>query len=113
MGAMFLSDVVTVTGKLSSFKYLSDIGSEVTKTFCANCGSPIYGKNTRTPSHLTLSLGTMDDAEDLKVEVVIFERDKPHWDCLADYVGNFDLLIIPLVSGEYYRRTKMISNFAI
>ena len=58
MGAMFLSDVVTVTGKLSSFKYLSDIGSEVTKTFCANCGSPIYGKNTRTPSHLTLSLGT-------------------------------------------------------
>tara|TARA_R110002049_G_scaffold78732_1_gene200391 strand:+ start:1593 stop:2015 length:423 start_codon:yes stop_codon:yes gene_type:complete len=89
VGAMFLSDVVTVTGKLSSFKYLSDIGSEVTKTFCANCGSPIYGKNTRTPSHLTLSLGTMDDAEDLKVEVVIFERDKPHWDCLADYVVSY------------------------
>ena len=62
VGAMFLSGAVNVKGKLSEFSYSSDRGSEVTKVFCANCGSPIYGKNTRIPDHLTLSLGTMDDA---------------------------------------------------
>ena len=53
VGAMFVSRVVTVNGKLSEFSYSSDNGSEVTRVFCANCGSPIYGKNTRTPDHLT------------------------------------------------------------
>lgn len=70
MGAMFLSDAVAVSGKLSEFRYSSDKGSEVTKVFRPNYGSPIFGKNTRMPDHLTLSLGTMDDASGLDVEVV-------------------------------------------
>ena len=89
VGAMFLSGAVNVKGKLSEFSYSSDRGSEVTKVFCANCGSPIYGKNTRIPDHLTLSLGTMDDANGLDVEVVIFERDKTHWDRLGQGVVFF------------------------
>ncbi len=86
---MFLSDAVVVTGNLSKFSYSSDKGSEVTKAFCANCGSQIYGKNTRMPKHLTLSLGTIDDASGLDVEVVIFERDRPHWDRLGEEVVSF------------------------
>ncbi len=31
----------------------------------------------------------MDDAIGLDVEVVIFERDKPHWDRLGDKVISF------------------------
>lgn len=89
VGAMFVSDAVAVSGKLSEFKYSSDKGSEVTKLFCANCGSPIYGKNTRIPGHLPLTLGTMDDASELSVEVVIFERDKRHWDQLGRDVVSF------------------------
>jgi hypothetical protein len=86
---MFISDAVAMRGKLSEFSYSSDKGSEVTKAFCANCGSPIFGKNTRIPGHLTLTLGTMDDASGLDVEVVIFERDKPHWDQLGQDVVSF------------------------
>ena len=89
IGAMFASDAVMVSGKLSIFKYSSDKGSEVSKAFCANCGSPIYGQNTRMPNHLTLSLGTMDDASGLNVEVVILERDRPHWDRLGEEVASF------------------------
>ena len=89
VGAMFVSDAVAVSGKLSEFKYSSSKISEVTKVFCASCGSPIYGKNTRIPDHLTLSLGTMDDASGLDVEVVIFERDRPHWDQLGKDVVSF------------------------
>ncbi len=89
VGAMFVSDAVVVTGNLSEFSYSPDTGSEVTRLFCAKCGSPIYGKNTRMPKHLTLSLGTMDDAIGLEVEVVIFERDRPHWDRLGEEVVSF------------------------
>ncbi len=89
VGAMFAYDAVAVSGKLSEFSYSSDKDSEVTKVFCANCGSPIFGKNTRMPDHLTLSLGTMDDASGLDIEVVIFQRDKPHWDRLGEEVVSF------------------------
>ncbi|MCJ8324307.1 MAG: GFA family protein [Hyphomicrobiales bacterium] len=86
---MFLACTVTLSGKLSEFKYSSSQGSEVTKVFCANCGSPIYGKNSRMPDHLTLTLGTMEDTSKLNVEVVIFERDKQHWEQFGQEVVAF------------------------
>lgn len=89
IGAMFSTELVSLSGTLSEFKYLSDKESEVTKAFCANCGSPIYGANSRIPDHLTLTLGTMDDAPGLDVQVVIFERDKKHWDQLGQDVLSF------------------------
>jgi len=89
VGAMFASAAVSVSGETNAFSYFSDKGSKVTKVFCATCGSPIYGKNTGMPDNLTLTLGTMDDAAGLEVEVVIYERDKPHWDRLGDDVATF------------------------
>lgn len=89
IGAMFHSDAVTISGNLGEYCYSSDKNSKVTKAFCAQCGSPIYGKNTRMPDHITLTLGTMDDADGLAVEVVVFERDKPHWDQLGKDVVSF------------------------
>ncbi|MGJ8528122.1 GFA family protein [Maritalea sp.] len=89
IGAMFPIAAVTMNGKLNEFRYQSDKESAVTKSFCGKCGSPIFGTNSRTPDHLTLSLGSMDDATELDVQVVIFERDKKHWDQLGPDVMSF------------------------
>ncbi|MEP1934656.1 MAG: GFA family protein [Roseibium sp.] len=89
VGAMFSSEAVTLEGSLTEFEYISENGSKVTKAFCATCGSPIYGKNTRLTNHITLTLGTMDDANELSVEVVIFERQKQMWDQLGEDVISF------------------------
>jgi hypothetical protein len=86
---MFPANAVTLHGQIHEHSYLSDKNSTVTKGFCATCGSPLYGKNTRLPDHITLTLGTFDDASGLEVEVVIFARDKPHWDQLSDDVASF------------------------
>ena len=88
-GAMFRMDAVNISGDMNEFQYTSDKGAVMTKAFCPTCGSPVYGKNTRMPDHLTLTLGAMDDPDGLTVEVVIFERDKPHWDQLGPDVAIF------------------------
>jgi len=80
VGAMFSCDVVEVKGNLKRFVYSSSKNSDVTKASCEKCGSPIYGTNTRSPNYLTLTLGTMDAAGGLDVEVIIFERDRLGWD---------------------------------
>lgn len=89
MGAMFALNAVTLRGTMREFSYTSDKGSQVTKGSCAICASPIYGKNTHTPDYLTLTLGTMDDARDLEIGIVIYTRDKPHWDQLEQDVVSF------------------------
>jgi hypothetical protein len=89
VGAVFSSAAVTLSGKLSEFSYESGKASQVTRTFCACCGSPIYGTNTRMPDHQTFTLGTMDVTTGLEVQVVIFERDKKHWDQLGEDVVSF------------------------
>lgn len=90
IGAMFSLESLILNGKIGKFKYISNNGSEVTKGFCPSCGSPIFGMNTQSPNHVTLSLGTMDDAADLAVQVVIYARDKKHWDQLDDSVATFE-----------------------
>ena len=90
IGAMFPKAAVTMIGSLRKFSYFSAIGSTVVKSSCANCASPMCGINSRSPDHITLTLGTMDDADSLHVEVVIFDRDKPHWDCLGPDVMMFE-----------------------
>ncbi len=89
VGAMFGSDAVAVSGKLGEFRYEAGNGAEVTRAFCPDCGSPVYGKNSRAPDHITLTLGTMDEGSGLEIAVVIFARDKPHWDRLGDNVLSF------------------------
>ncbi len=84
IGAMFSKKHFHINGELGEYKYASSKDSEVTKGFCSKCGSPIYGRNTRSPEHITLSLGTMDDANDLAVQVVVFARDKQPWDELNE-----------------------------
>ena len=90
VGAMFLSANVMMTGKVNTYEYEAATGSTVSKATCAICASPVYGRNTRLPDHLTLTLGSMEEAEGLDVQVVIFERDKPHWDRLQDHVMAFE-----------------------
>jgi hypothetical protein len=90
VGAMFKVCDVALCGDVHTFQYHSNLGSTVTKASCPNCASPIYGRNSRTPDHLTLALGTMDDPIDLQIGVVIFERDRPHWDCLGENTVIFE-----------------------
>lgn len=86
IGAMFRTDAVVLNCKISEFAYQAANGSTVTKGFCATCGSPVHGRNTRSHDHMTLPLGAMENTDGLQVEGVIFERDKPHWDRLGENV---------------------------
>ena len=87
---MFFKSDFVLNGELGEFEYASSKNSKVTKYFCLKCGSPIYGHNTHNPEYVTLSLGTIDNAADLKVQVVVFARDKQHWDAVDEKVISFE-----------------------
>ncbi len=90
VGAMFRAEQVDISGRLEEYVYTSSKDSQVTKAFCLNCGSPVFGRNTNATEHMTLPLGSMDNADDLEVQVVIFDRDKQHWDALPETAVIFE-----------------------
>ncbi len=90
VGAMFPAQAVALHGEPATYSYVSATGSTVTKAFCAQCGSSVYGTNSHMPNHMTLTMGTMDDAAELDIQVVIFTRDRPHWDRLGPEVMTFE-----------------------
>ena len=89
-GAMFLEKNFILQGALSKFSALSEEGKTTTHYFCTECGSPIYGKNTKMPKVVTLSAGTLEEPNKLNPEVTIFSKNKNHWDRMDNSIETYD-----------------------
>ena len=50
-------------GETHSFCHNSDSGNTMTKHFCSNCGSQMFGTNSAKPDRIHIKVGTMDDAK--------------------------------------------------
>jgi len=87
---MFKIADVEIFGKPGEYILEANNGNRVTKGFCRNCGSPIFGRNSGSEEHLTLSLGTFDDSSQFDPQVVIFSRNKQHWDLINENLPRFD-----------------------
>lgn len=68
-GAAYLTNVfvpeadMTVEGKTMEFTHKSDRGSDMTKVNCANCGSPVFGRNSAREGVMVLRAGTLDQKD--------------------------------------------------
>ncbi|WP_108879556.1 GFA family protein [Anderseniella sp. Alg231-50] len=89
-GAMFAAENFQLEGRLSEYTLAAENGNQVTKAFCPNCGSQVLGRNSGSPSHVTVSLGTMDDSSMLEPQVAIFARNRKPWDMMDETIATFD-----------------------
>jgi hypothetical protein len=89
-GAMFPDAAIRVTGEVASFTLTSEQGNTVTRLFCPNCGSPLFGRNTGMPGFMTVMLGTLDESDALVPQVAIFTRTRRPWDTIDPAVPAFE-----------------------
>lgn len=89
-GAMFSADCVRVTGEVREFRLESAKESEVTRSFCPRCGSPLFGRNSRMPGHVTVTAGTLDEPDRVTPQVAIFSRNKRGWDAIDAALPTFE-----------------------
>jgi len=88
-GAMYSIGRFQLNGEVGEYKLKSLNDTEVTRVFCRNCGSPIYGKNSGMPGFVTITLGTLDDSSEFEPEVVIFSRNRKKWDTMSESLVSF------------------------
>jgi hypothetical protein len=89
-GAMFAASEIDVTGTPSRYSLKADSGSTVTRSFCGQCGSPLWGSNTNMSGFITISAGLFDEPDSFAPEVAIFARSRPSWDVIDSSVPSFD-----------------------
>ena len=69
-------DQLKISGEFSSYSHTSDSGSTMTKHFCSNCGSLLFGRNSAKPNVISVRAGTLDQLNLIKPDVNVFMKSK-------------------------------------
>lgn len=77
-----------VKGKEMISEFESSSG--VFRTFCKQCGSPLYSRRPSQPELLRLRIGTLDTPVDVKPIAHIFVGSKASWDEIHDDIPQYD-----------------------
>ena len=88
--AFFNLDNVNVKGVTRSFTTQSDDGPKVTRHFCPECGSRLFGTNSANTSIMSIAVGCVDDHSWFKPQAIVYNSKKPEWDCMDAKVPTFD-----------------------
>jgi hypothetical protein len=89
-GAMFPESGVRLWGATATYELASEAGNTVIRTFCPVCGSPLFGRNSGMPGFMTVSVGTLDQSDDLAPQVAVFARTRRTWDVMDQGLATFE-----------------------
>ena len=84
------SDVKILKGAPKTFEHPNDAGVTMTKQFCGNCGTHLFGKGSRAGGMIHIKVGTIDDASFVRPEMDLFVSKKLPFVRLSDETEHFD-----------------------
>lgn len=88
--ALFRASDVTVTGETRSFTRPSNSGASLTRWFCPNCGTPLFGRTSRVEAITIVPVGLFGRAADwYRPSQLIFARSHRDWDVVDDSLAQW------------------------
>ena len=85
------SDLTILQGIPKSFEHPNGASVIMTKRFCGNCGTHLFGKGSRARGMIHVKVGTIDDASFVRPEMDLFVSKKLPFVRLADETEHFDM----------------------
>ena len=86
----FPSNAVTITGDPKDYSSVADSGNKMHRLFCPDCGVHLFSKADERPNIIIVRAGTLDDAEQINIEGVIWTSAAPSWAYLDPNVAQFE-----------------------
>lgn len=88
---VFLKDEdVKITGETKRFEHTVDSGNKLTKDFCTNCGSQMFGGNVGRPGMTAIKAGSINEKEHIKPQFNVYASSKMPCVTLDDSIPAFD-----------------------
>lgn len=88
--AFFKEDQITVNGEFAEYSSTADSGNENIRGFCSTCGARLFGRNSARAGIMAVAVGCADDNDWFEPQAVVYNKDKPTWDCMSPNLPTFD-----------------------
>lgn len=83
-------DLVILQGEPRRFQHIADSGSTMTKEFCGDCGSQLFGWGSRGQGVKGVKVGSIDDASFVRPTVEVFTSKALPFIRLSDETEHFE-----------------------
>jgi hypothetical protein len=97
VNAMFAKTALTTTGERKVYISQADSGATMQRSFCPNCGTPVFSAAEARPDFVIVRVGTLDDPEIGKPAGTIWTRSAPSWACLDEGLPKGEGQALPTV----------------
>ena len=84
------SEAVAVDGYVKGHTRIAASGSEITRHFCPECGTPLFARTVRAPKLILLPAGLFHDASWFAPTQAIFSRNHLAWDALDKALPRYE-----------------------
>lgn len=88
----FAEAAFTVEGTPAEYVWTADSGGQVTTSFCAKCGSPMFGKSTSMPGMMMVRAGALDDPTVYEPQMMVYAKRRHAWVQRDDRLPAFDTM---------------------
>jgi hypothetical protein len=68
-----------VDGDPVEYLSLADSGTEVFRSFCPKCGTPLFAGNTSHPEYIVIKAGALDDPSIFRSRLVVWPQSAQPW----------------------------------
>jgi len=83
-------DNVKITGETNTFEHTVDSGNKLTKDFCPNCGSQMFGGNAPRPDSIAMKAGSINEKAEIKPQFNVYASRKLDCVILDPNIPAFD-----------------------
>ena len=83
-------DVKILQGTPSRYEHTADSGNTMTKEFCGNCGSQLFGIGSGSAGVKHVKVGTLDDASFVKPQIEVYTGKALPFTKLSDETEHFE-----------------------
>lgn len=94
-GAPFASGFIVadsdmeITGTPKTYAVRAASGGIATRSFCAECGSPLFAQGDRHPSVMSVRFATLDDTSGFLPMLDIWTASAQSWVCLGESIPHY------------------------
>jgi hypothetical protein len=86
----FLREGVKLTGEGKHWDMVGDSGNVKTRSFCAECGTPVYMTFSAMPQFFSVRAASLDDPSRYKPQMVTYRVRSYTWDKVDPALQRFD-----------------------
>jgi hypothetical protein len=90
VNAVFPSDAIEVMGALAQHTKTADSGNQVTRRFCAQCGTQVFSDSSGRPGLTVVRVGTLDEPSAVTPTANIWTASAPDWACINGALEQFE-----------------------